>query len=249
MQIDRKDWVPSPEQKVSVADLPENIERMVSEDPQGALDAQVIDDLARLPLMEYDRVRMAKAEELKIRASTLDDVVKRARGVSAQASNHRAPEYSDDALALRFTEKHAHELQFVAAWGKWYEWTGQVWQEDKTLRVYDRARAVCREAAGECRDDETATGIAKAGTIAAVERLARNDRLHAATTDQWDNDPWLLNTPGGVVDLKAGKLFPHRPEYHSTNITAVAPGGDCPLWRAFLAKVTRGNEDLQTYRG
>ena len=38
-----------------------------------------------------------------------------------------------------------------------------------------------------------------------VERLARADRRHAATTDEWDADPWLLNTPGGVVDLKTGR--------------------------------------------
>ena len=35
---------------------------------------------------------------------------------------------------------------------------------------------------------------------------AKADRRHAATVDQWDADPWLLNTPGGVVDLRTGKI-------------------------------------------
>ena len=39
-------------------------------------------------------------------------------------------------------------------------------------------------------------------TIAAVESLARDDERIAATVDQWDIDPMLLNTPGGVIDLK-----------------------------------------------
>ena len=48
--------------------------------------------------------------------------------------------------------------------------------------------------------------IASAKTVAAVERLAKADRRHAATVDQWDADPWLLNTPDGVVDLQTGKM-------------------------------------------
>ena len=37
-----------------------------------------------------------------------------------------------------------------------------------------------------------------AKTVYAIERLARSDRRLAATVDQWDADPWLLNTPDGV---------------------------------------------------
>ena len=32
-----------------------------------------------------------------------------------------------------------------------------------------------------------------------------------------------------------------------TKITAVAPGGSCPLWLTFLDRVTGGDRDLQTY--
>ena len=53
--------------------------------------------------------------------------------------------------------------------------------------------------------------IANAKPVAAIERLARADRPHAATVDEWDSDHWLLNTPGGVVDLRSGSLMPHDP--------------------------------------
>ncbi len=58
------------------------------------------------------------------------------------------------------------------------------------------------------------------------------------TVDQWDCDPWLLNTPGGIVDLRTGATLPHDPAKYMTKITAVAPGGDCPLWRKFLSEIT-----------
>jgi hypothetical protein len=35
----------------------------------------------------------------------------------------QAPNNSDEALALRFAERHANDLRFVAAWGKWLSWT------------------------------------------------------------------------------------------------------------------------------
>ena len=51
--------------------------------------------------------------------------------------------------------------------------------------------------------------------MAAVERLARSDRRLAATAEQWDADPWLLNTPKGVVDLRTGSMRAHRAgDYH-----------------------------------
>ena len=46
--------------------------------------------------------------------------------------------------------------------------------------------------------------IASAQKVAAVEKLARADREHAATVEQWDRDLWLLNTPSGIVDLRTG---------------------------------------------
>jgi putative DNA primase/helicase len=156
-------------------------------------------------------------------------------------------EFSDESLTLRFTEAHGGTLRFVSAWGRWYEWTGTHWRADDTLRVFDLSRRLCRQASSECEKEKLAAMIASAKTVAAVERLAKADRRHAATVEQWDNDPWLLNTPGGTVDLRTGKMRVHRPADHITKTTAVTPGGDCPLWHAFLAKVTNGDAELQRY--
>src|SRR5690348_2969764 len=40
----------------------------------------------------------------------------------------RPPEFSDEALALEFSGRHADELRFVADWGRWLTWTGRHWQ-------------------------------------------------------------------------------------------------------------------------
>src|SRR5205814_5291995 len=119
---------------------------------------------------------------------------------------------SEDALGLRFTGRHAEDLRYTASMGNWHRWTGQQWLEDGTLEVFDLARKICRNAASDCPNGGIARQIAKASTVAAVERLARADRRHSMTIDRWDSDLWALNTPSGILDLKTGELSAHRRE-------------------------------------
>jgi putative DNA primase/helicase len=166
----------------------------------------------------------------------------------AANKQHRPPIFSDEALALRFAERHANDLRFVAAWNKWLSWDGSRWRFDVTLHAYDLARAICREASSECNKQKLAAANASGKTVAAVERLARADRRIAATVEQWDRDPWALNTPDGVTDLRTGKMLPHRAEDYITQTTAVAPKhGDCPIFFAFLHRVTNGDAELISY--
>lgn len=155
--------------------------------------------------------------------------------------------FGDDALALEFTARHACALRYVAKWGSWLYWDGTRWKLEDTLKAFDFARVVAREAAVDCKKLTDKAKIASAKTVAAIEKLARADRRHAATVDLWDAELWLLNTPGGVVDLRSGSLLPHDPRRYMTKITAVAPGGDRPRWRKFLDEITGGNAELQSF--
>lgn len=157
------------------------------------------------------------------------------------------PQFADDALGMRFTETFAAALRFVAAWNRWMLWDGRVWRKDDTLRVYDLVRRSCRALSGEAREPRIKAALTSARTVAAVEKLVRSDRDHAMTAGEWDNDPWALNTPAGVVDLKTGEMGPHDSSHYMTKSAAVTPGGDCPLWLSFLDKVTGNNLQLRDY--
>lgn len=159
------------------------------------------------------------------------------------------PEFSDDALALRFSRHFALSLRFVAKWNKWLIWDGIAWRDDNTLHVYDLVRRVCRLASSEAKGGKVSAILASGRTVAAVEKLIRSDRRHAATVDQWDDDPWLLNTPAGVIDLRTRELAPHNPNLHMTKCTTVAPDweAECPIWLNFLDRVTGGDASLAAY--
>ena len=100
--------------------------------------------------------------------------------------------FSEDDLAHRFSIAHVG-LKFVATWSKWLQWTGVKWEIDTTVQIFDLARAVCRKAAAECNKPQSRK-VASAATVYAVERLARADRRHATTPEQWDADDDLFNT-------------------------------------------------------
>jgi putative DNA primase/helicase len=156
-----------------------------------------------------------------------------------------SPGFSDDYLALAFTERHASDLRYISPWSQWMCFDGKSWREDETLSTFDKARKVCRELSPKA--GKKAKEVASAKTISAIERLAKSDRRIAATIDQWDADPWLLNTPDGVIDLRTGELRAHLPDDYMTRITAVAPGGYCPLWIKFIDRVTDHDQELAAF--
>ena len=170
------------------------------------------------------------------------------------ATEIEAPAWSEDAIAAKFVAAYGAELRYVAAWGKWMQWQDKGrWGKDETLYAFNRVREICRIVAHDAYMDpegdagpKVAKSLASARTVAAVEKLAASDRQIAATVDQWDADPWLLNTEKGVVDLKTGKLQPHRRDQYYSKITAEPPDeyADCPKWLAFLDRIMRGDDEM-----
>jgi putative DNA primase/helicase len=152
---------------------------------------------------------------------------------------------TEDGLALAFAECHADTLRYVADWGKWMSFDGIHWQRDSTLHVFDRVRAICRDAA----DHEQRAAIKSAKTVAAVEKLARSDRKVAATTEQWDAEPMRLTAGSVTYDLTTGEGCNPDPLDYNTKTTgcSMAPAGTPhPVWTAFLNKVLP-DKDVQSF--
>jgi putative DNA primase/helicase len=151
----------------------------------------------------------------------------------------------EDTIALAFAERFSDVLRYVARWGTWMVFDGIRWQRDNTLHVFDRIRAICREAAG---GSHQAT-IKSAKTVAAVEKLTRSDRKLAATVEQWDAEPMLLTAGHVTCDLASGESCNPDGLDYNTKITgcAIAPSGTPhPIWTAFLNRILP-DRDLQQF--
>jgi len=169
---------------------------------------------------------------------------------SGEDEEDRPAGLTDDSLALSFSEKYWPDWRYCSAWGYWLHWDGQRWCRENTLKAFDLARAVCRKAAKACDKQPMVAKVSSANTVASVERLAKADRRHAAIIEQWDRDPWLLNTANGVIDLHSGQLRPHDRLGYLTKIAAagLAPETEQPTrWLSFLNDITNGDTELQSY--
>jgi len=154
---------------------------------------------------------------------------------------------TEDGLAAAFTRRFGKDWRYVAAWGRWLTWTGRRWNEDIVLYVQHLVRGICRSAAAKADSPRLKARLASASTISAVERIARSDPKHASTVEEWDGDIWLLNSVGGVVNLKTGAMRAHDSQDRMTKITTATPSGQCPLWLSFLDQVTGNDKELQAY--
>jgi len=167
--------------------------------------------------------------------ATIESAVK---GALAKAGS--ATPFSEQWLALRLAEQYKN-LRYVGKWKKWMHWDGKKWSEDEKRKVFYYAQKVCRDAAKSPRVKGKADRqrLQSASTRAAVVNLAQDFPELIATVEQWDANPWLLNTPDGIVDLQTGETRPHDPQAFMTKMVAVAPDFDImtPIFNAYLERV------------
>lgn len=63
-----------------------------------------------------------------------------------------------------------------------------------------------------------------------------------------DANPYDLNTPGGIVDLRTGQIRPHDPKALCTHMTTVSPSlAGMSIWLDFIDLITCGDADLAKY--
>jgi P4 family phage/plasmid primase-like protien len=181
-------------------------------------------------------------------------------GVDAPVEEVQAPLFSDQWLAKRVIERAGHRLRYMPEAGTWYVWDGSRWAKDAISRAEDvikrelllladqalRHGVTPQEVAAAKRRAES---ICSAAKITAVRSIIQSDPDVVVITEALDYNPWILNTPGGMVDLKTGDLLPPDPDQLCTRSTAVAPdfSGSCPEWRRFLAEATAGDRELESY--
>jgi putative DNA primase/helicase len=164
----------------------------------------------------------------------------RANGNAAPPFDDDTGELTEDALALRFSAKHANDLRYVATKGTWLKWDGVRWYPEATHLAFDLARQSCRADAKAYGNGKPGNGVYSAKTIAAVERMAKADRRQASTIEQWDADKLAFTTEAETLTLDNGESHLPRPSDYITKKggCACAPAGTPhPIWSAFLERI------------
>lgn len=218
---------------------------------------------------ELEALREQYLDDIDV--NTAQDIVAKAfangggaQGAAAQAQAAQAPqpsakvapigpwlapnfEINDENIASAFTHVHGEPFAYSDTRKLWRQFRDGCWHEDTTLALRRAIRDFLRSITAVRRKSKDRAKLGSIGFLDAVERKLRI--LLAVDEDIWDADPFLLNCPGGTIDLRLDPpIFRgHEREDYLTKMAGCDPGGNCPKWRAFVDFVAQGDEDLQLY--
>jgi putative DNA primase/helicase len=82
-------------------------------------------------------------------------------------------------------------------------------------------------------------------TLSILSRSSPN----AVSLLDFDTRDYLLNCQNGTLDLQTGELRPHNHKELHMKVTGTnyVPGAKCPYWDAFVAKLTRGDKEVERF--
>jgi len=172
---------------------------------------------------------------------------------SAQSAFDR----NDMGNARRFAFTYRNCLAFREGQRDWLNWNKKIWEPISINRVRQLAERTVDAIGAEARATEDgasrdallrhALQSGQIGRLHAIEELARG---HLSVDESsWDNAPYLLPVTNGTLDLRTGRLGPHRVEDRLTAIVDLEydEAAQCPNWNRFVNDVTSNNRELARF--
>lgn len=167
--------------------------------------------------------------------------------------------HSDQWFVDQFIRRHGGSARYVPLWGMWMTWDGICWRRGAVALAAKLVRDILVEASNQLlregatpqerrTNDSKAEFIASQRKHASVMTLLKTDpRITCEPTD-FDNNPDLLGTPVGVINLRTGEVVPSDPEQMISRRTAVAAERrPCPLWMKYIHEACAGDDSLVEY--
>lgn len=170
------------------------------------------------------------------------------------------PRGSDRDLAEEVYLEYGTRIRFMPGARHWLVWDGARWARDAVAQAEHLVGMTLNRLADRAlRSGGSVTEMAKGKVEAArlcsatcrenVMKFVKTDPRITVAPEHFDTDRWLLNTPGGTVDLRTGVLTPHDSAALLTKQTAVTPSAEQrpTEWFRFLAEATGDDGELQSY--
>lgn len=171
-----------------------------------------------------------------------------AQGEDAAATATRFPR-TDSGNAELIAQMYGSRLRYDHRRGRWLLWATHYWKPDSDGEIHRLALEAARERyrraasiedlADKTKESAFAIQSENKGRLEAAVSLAQNLRPIADTGEHWDDNPWLLGCPNGVVDLRTGQLRDGKPTDRITMSTGISfdPNAKCPRFERFIAEV------------
>lgn len=160
-------------------------------------------------------------------------------------------EPTEDGNALRYADTYAGQLLYILEHGAWAAWDGHVWNLENGDQVaVENARRLVRALPAETKQEAAWRKKSQArSNITNTISLASNTKGMYANMTKFDTNPWLLNTPNGIVDLTSGEISDPDPAtlcLRSTNCGA-DPNMATPVYDRFMDQTFMSDTALIQY--
>ena len=191
--------------------------------------------------------------------TTLEQVKEEARehvqGAILAPMNGEYP-LTDSGNAERLIAATNGEMLFNIDTMTWMAWNGKRWEKDQSGATIQRlAKQTARGIAESVQDSTDSTKAAKLIKWAVTSesqsrrdsmvKLAQHEDGIAVTEDDFDQDPDVLNTISGIVNLKSGALEAHDKILLSAKMAPYEISYDKPTrFSDFLYEIMDGREDM-----
>ena len=172
--------------------------------------------------------------------------------------------------AERLVSRSGKMLRFVEDRNEWRSWVSPYWRRENMGPVYRAAAMTARSIMVEAERYSDAPNVnpttgrpmpsdrqqmishainseSKRSQMAMIDLAAHISPISCSSA-LFDADPWVLNTPAGIIDLRDdGSVTPCRPEAMLTRCTRAKfdPMAHAPTWLTFLKTVTCGDSELE----
>ncbi|MGH3954461.1 MAG: DNA primase family protein [Mycobacterium sp.] len=160
---------------------------------------------------------------------------------------------TDTGNADLLVEAWGARLRYCPDSGKWLSWSSTRWRTSTDGgEAMTAARKVVESIEVEKGDKETAKHKIKSLGRRSLENmvaLAKCNPSMRVALGELDAQPYALNTPSGIVDLRTGELSAHTPEGWHTKQTGVPydATAEAPRWAAFLRRTFGGDREMVAY--
>jgi len=167
---------------------------------------------------------------------------------------------TDSGNGERMARQHGRKLRHCMESKKWLAWDGRRWSKETGPTEARRlALHTARSIKDEAERQPTEAGQQEVLKFALKSEARRglDDMLNEARycepltaySKDFDSDPMTLNAMNGAIDLRTGKLEPHRPENMITKLSPCYydPDAKLPIWDQFIYKAAGGDPAMMEF--
>lgn len=160
---------------------------------------------------------------------------------------------NDSGNADRFVGMWKNIFRYVPERKEWFYWNGNRWALDNAYATVHHAQKMFKFLTGKTPEEQAFyKKCLSYSRITSMLNMAKSDPAIQSHLEDFDIHPYLLNTPGGIIDLRYGTLSDPKSELMLSRVTNCTPNmsatwDDMPEFKKFISWAFSSDSEMIEY--